>query len=102
MVRFASGLGVSVSVALGDTGSVGLDTVAVLTRLLASEEIVLTTSVNTCGAEPAASVPISAVIVPLAPTAVALLGALPICAISDTKAVPAGNGSLSTTLCASE
>ena len=51
-------------------GSVGEETEAVLLKSAVSAEAVLTTNVNTWGPEPAGSVPMSAVMVPLAPTAV--------------------------------
>src|SRR4051812_16334419 len=102
MVRLASGLGVSVSVALGGVGSVGLVTVAVFARLVFSDEAVCTTRVNTWLPEPAASVPRLAVRVPLAPTAMLSVRVQPDGRLSDTKVVPAGSGSLSTTLWASD
>src|SRR4051794_12327737 len=101
MVRLASGLGVSVSVLLGDTGSVGLVTVAVLTRLPVIEAAVWTTSVNTCDPEPAVKVASEAVMVPLAPTAVVSVRVQPAGRVSDTKVTPVARGSLSTTLWAS-
>src|SRR2546425_675291 len=102
MVRLASGLGVSVSVLVGGVGSVGLLRVAVLARLLLSAAAVWTTRVNTWLAEPAASVARVAVMVPLAPTAVLSVRVQPAGRVTDTKVVPAGNGSLITTLWASE
>src|SRR5947199_53567 len=98
IVRFASGFGVSVSVALGATGSVGLLTVAVLTRLPVNAEAVWITNVNTCGPEPAASVASDAVRVPLAPTVVVSVRVHPVGTVSETKVVPTGSGSLNTTV----
>src|SRR5438876_841504 len=102
MVRFASGSGVSVSVALGGVGSVGEDTDAVLLRMPVSEAAVCMTSVTTCGPAPAARVPMSALNVPLAPTAVLSVRVQPFGRESDTNVVPAGSASLKTTLCASD
>src|SRR2546429_253820 len=102
MLRSARGLGASVSVALGGVGSVGLLSAAVLARLVVSDEAAWTTRVNTCGPEPAASVPMLTVMVPLAPAAVPSVRVQPAGRASDTKVAPAGRGSLSTTLWASE
>src|SRR4051812_45763167 len=104
MVRLAWGLavGVSVSVLLGATGSVGLDTVAVLLRLPVRRALVLKTSVKTCGPEFATRVPIFAVIVPLAPAAVVSVRDQPLGRLNDTNVVPAGSASLKTIFCASD
>src|SRR5947209_3782216 len=102
MVRLASGLGVSVSVALFGVGSVGLVAEAVFTRLVLMVEGVCTTSVNTWLPEPAVSVPRVAVMVPLAPTAVESVRDQPAGRVKETKVTPAGSGSLSSTLWASE
>src|SRR5437763_290779 len=102
MVRLARGLGVSVSVALGGVGSVGLLAVPSFPTRRSSDLAAWTTSVNTWLPEPAASVARIAVMVPLAPTAVTSVRVQPAGRASDTKVTPAGSGSLRTTLWASE
>src|SRR5207302_1170513 len=102
--KSACGLGVSVSLPslLPGVGSaVALEIVAVLVRLPATLESTWTTSVKTCAEAPAASVGKVAVMVPLAPTAVPSVRVQPAGKASDTKVVPAGNGSLSSSDCAS-
>src|SRR5437764_205127 len=102
--RSAIGLGESVSALalLPGVGSgVALAMVAVLVRLPRTLELTWMTRVIPCAGAPATSVGRVAVIVPLAPTAVASVRVQPAGKASDTKVVPAGNGSLRSSVWAS-
>src|SRR5207302_819732 len=87
---------VSPPVLLPGVGSgVALETVAVLLRLPAKPDGTWITSVNTCAGAPAVRVGRVAVMVPLAPTAVASVRVQPAGKASETKVVPTGSASLS-------
>src|SRR5438552_886633 len=99
--RSALGLGVSVSgpALLPGVGSgVALEMVALLARLPVKPEPTWRTSVKVCAAAPATKVGKVAVIVPLAPMAVASVRVQPPGNAKDTNVVPAGRASLSSKL----